>query len=404
VLKARRLAAAVVLAALVPAGHGWAEERRPRAEFEMRAPESLPVLEDLIRQGLELTAHGDLASASHVWRRIREAYPEHPAAPVLEIHTLEARKSLDMQDDRYDDQLRAKAQEALALSQAWLKRAPHDPWAHFYAGQAKYELMILAGMAGRYYTAGTTGEQARQHLERALKLDPTLVDAKLPLGSYYYWASVATRFIGWLSWLWFVPTGEHDLAMAYIEQVSRDGSFLRFEAAIQLARLYLYFEDQPERAAPILAELHAAYPENTSLAFEVVELRLIQGDYAGTIAKARELERSQGFQFGDDTRRMMAKIWRARAELLRGEADRVEPILAELDERSESLSPWCRRWILLTRGNLEDARGHRAEAIAYYERVIALKSRWDSGRSVTLAHEGLEKPFRLERDAFTALP
>jgi tetratricopeptide (TPR) repeat protein len=379
----------------VPAGEGWAEERPPRDEFELRAPESVPSLEDLIRLGLAFSAHGDLAGASRTWQRIRDSYPDHPAGPIFEIHTLEVRKSLDYQDAQYDEALRARAKEALDLAEAWLKRAPHDPWAHFYAGQAKYELMLLAGMAARYYTAGKTGEQAREHLERALELDPTLVDARFPLGSYYYWASIATRFIGWLSWLWFVPTGEHDLAMAYMEQVSREGSYYRFDASLQLAQLYLYFEDQPERAAPILARLHAAYPENTAVTFEILELRLIQGNYEGTIEKALELEQSQGSQFGDEVRRTMAKIWRARAELLRGQPDRVVAALAEVEAGSAKLSPWCVRWLLLTRGNLEDVLGNREQAIAHYERVLDLKSRFDSGRSVTLAQEGLEKPFRL---------
>jgi tetratricopeptide (TPR) repeat protein len=381
---------------LLPAGEGGAEERPSPSELIIRAPDSQPQLEDLIRQGLESSAHGDLEGASRAWQRIREHHPEHPAAPVYEVHTLEARKALDVQDERYDVALRAKANEGIALSEAWLERVPDDPEAHFYAGQAKHALMIVTGMAGEYYRAGTTGEQARVHLERAIELDPTFVDAKLPLGSYYYYTSVASRFIRWFSWLWFVPTGEHDLGLAYLEEVSRKGDLLRFDADMRLVEAYLYLEHQPERAAPILYRLHEAYPENSSVAFEGVELELMQGDYPATIAKALELEHREGTQYGDDTRRKMAKVWRARAELFGGEIDRADAVLAELDGSWDSLSLWCRRWLLLTKGNLEDLRGRRSDAVAYYERVIALQSRWDSERSVKLAQEGLDEQFRLE--------
>ena len=362
----------------------------------MRAPESRPPLEDLIRQGLESSARGDLAGASRAWERIREHYPEHPAGPVYEIHTLEARKTLDVQDERYDAELRAKANEAIALADEWLERMPDAPEAHFYAGQAKYSLMIVLGMSGQYYRAGTTGEQAREHLERALELDPSFVDVKLPLGSYFYYTSVASRFIRWFSWLWFVPTGEHDLGLAYLQEVSRAGDLLRFDADMMLIEAYLYLEDQPERAAPIIYRLREAYPQNSAVAFEGVELELMQRDYPATIEMALELERSEGTQFGDDTRRKMAKVWRARAELRRGDTDRASATLGELDEAWGVLSAWCRRWVLLTRGNLEDVLGRRVEAVAYYERVIELKSRWDSARSVNLAREGLEQPFRLD--------
>ena len=180
----RELVVLLILAVLVPAGAGWAEERPAQPRLVMRAPDSLPPLEDLIREGLEYSARGNLAGASRVWSRIREHYPEHPAGPFYEVHTLAARKSLDLQDDRYDRELRARASEAVALSEEWLERVPDDPEAHFYAGRAKVELMVLSGMAGAYYRAGTTGEDAREHLERALELDPSLIDAKLPLGTY----------------------------------------------------------------------------------------------------------------------------------------------------------------------------------------------------------------------------
>jgi tetratricopeptide (TPR) repeat protein len=368
-------------------------EPPPSSPLTIGPPRSDTAVDDLIREGLELTARGDLAGASEVWVRLRAEHPDHPAGPIFEINTLQARKSLDYQDTQYDAAIEAKATEALKLSKRWLSRAPDDARAHFYAGQAKYQLMMLWGMQGRYYRAGTTGEEARKHLERSVALDPTLVDAKLPLGTYYYWASIATRFIRWLTWLWFIPTGEHSLGLSYVDDVSRRGDFYRFDASAMLAQFYMYFENQPERAAPILTRLHEAYPENTFLAFEMVELRLIECDYPGAVEKALEMERSTGDQFGDATRRRMAKIWRARAELLQGNADEAREILDALTLDWQELASWGRRWLLLTKGNLADLSGRREQAVADYKAVIELKSRWESGRSVKLADGYLETPF-----------
>lgn len=388
------LAALLIVAMLVPVGAGRADEGGPRPAPEIRAPDSRPPLDDLIREGLGFTAHGNLDGASRSWKRIREHYPEHPAGPLYELQTLDVRKSLDVQEDRYEGEMLALAEEALAFSEAWLARVPDDPQAHYYAGQTKYHLMMLSALDGRYYRAGTNGEQSRKHLERALELDPTLIDAKLPLGSYYYYASIATRFIRWFTWLWFIPTGERDLGMAYVDEVRREGDLRRFEASEQMAEILLYLEEEPELAAPIVNQLHEAYPENSRLTFEVIELRMLQKDYEGTAAKALELEQSPATQFGDDVRRLMAKIWRARAELALGRPDGVGEILAEVEGRAGDLTRWCRRWLLLTRGNLEDVLGRRAEAVAYYERVIELKSRWESARSIELARQGLKEPFR----------
>ncbi|MGH0034053.1 MAG: hypothetical protein ACQGVK_03410 [Myxococcota bacterium] len=390
---------ATVLASTAHGVESAVEAGGKRTDAVILDPERVPSLEGLIRAGLERSAHGDLAGAERYWAQIREYHPDHPAGPLFEMQTLEARKSLDYQDDHYDAQLRAKAEEAITLSEEWLERAPDDPQAHFYAGQAKVEMMIVAGVAGQYYKAGTIGEQGRKHLERALELDPDLVDAKLPLGSYHYYTAIATRFIRLFSWLWFVPTGDRETGLAYIEEVSRKGDLYRFDASAQLANILLYMEDAPERAAPILERLHRTHPESGYLAFEVVELKMIEGDYAGTVEKALELEQSHGSQFGDATRRTMAKIWRARAELHRGHPERTRAILAEIDASGQDLSGWCRRWMLLTRGNLEDLLDRRDEAVEYYEDVVALESRWQSGRSVELARQLLETPFRLDAAA-----
>ena len=77
----------------------------------------------------------------------------------------------------------------------------------------------------------------------------------------------------------------------------------------------------------------------------------------------------------------------------------VPPYLIEEPCPKLELAPWGRRWLLLTKGNLADLSGDRAMAVAYYEDVIELKSRWESGRSVTLASGYLETPFSACADA-----
>ena len=386
--------AAVLAAAWAPAVSADGGPAGPSIGPERTAP----TVEDLIREGLARGADGDLEGATEAWARLRAAYPEHPAGSLMEINTLQARKSLDYQDPQYDAAIESWAKKSLVLSERWLDRAPDEPRAHYYLGHSKYELMLLWGMEGKYYRAGTTGEEARKHLERAITMDPSLVDAKLPLGTYYYWASIATRFIRWLTWLWFIPTGEHELGMQYIEEVSRDGDLYRFDARVQLAQFYMYFEGQPDRAAPLLYELREEHPDSTFLAFEVVELRMIQCDYPGTVEEALALEATTGDRFGDAVRRRMARIWRARAELLQGHTEEAREIVASLESDWDELAPWGRRWLLLTKGNLADLSGDREEAVSYYERVTELRSRWESGRAVTLARRYLETPIETGPD------
>lgn len=370
----------------------------------LRDPDAIVPLRQLLEAGVDRQAHGDLEAADAIWAQVRELYPGHPAGPFFEIKTLQDRRSLDWQNAEFNDQMYERATESLSLANAWLKRAPDSAQAHLWAGLSLFELVQLDGMAKRLLKAGKQGEKARKHLERALEIDPTLTDAKLPLGSYYYYASIATRFIRWLTWLWFVPTGEHDLGLAYVEEVARDGDLMKFDARTHLARFYLYLEEEPVRAAPIIEQLHAEYPDNSYLHFEVVELRMLLDDYDGTVQTALELERREGSQPGDAIRRVMARIWRARAELFRGNPKQAEEILEPVVASRDELNPWSRRWLLLTQGNLSDVTGDREQAVELYEQLVATKPFFSTNRTIELAQEGLEVPFQPPGPVLRAMP
>ncbi len=388
-------------ASLLMAHPGFADESstQPNGDPQTAAPPILraPEASDaLIREGLAFTAAGNLAAADLTWQRLREAVPEHPAGELFAIKSLQARRNLDWSDERYDAEIREHADAALALGEQWVERSPESAQAQFYLGHAFMELMLLDGMHGHYYRAGTEGEKGRKALERALELDPTLIDAKLPLGTYYYYASVATRWIRWLTWLWFVPTGEHDTGLAYVEETWHKGDLLRFSAGSTLSMIYTYMEDDPERGEVILHELHRLQPTNTYFQFEIVEACVNAGDNAGAIEAALKLERGTGTQFGDDRRRRMARLFRARAELYLGRTAEADTLLQPLEQDASELNAWSQRWLLLLRGYLLDLDGEREAAITRYEQVLAAsKSRWGLSRTARLAQLGLDEPFRL---------
>ena len=314
--RAARWAMVVVLTLSCPVQEALAAETLPGRS--LRAEGEADSLNVSIRRGVHAYANGDLRGSDAVWTHVRARHPEHPAAATFELLTLQARRSLDYWGGQYEQAISERAEEAVGLSRAWLERTPDSSRAHFYLENALLEMMVIDGIAKRYYKAGTEGEEARKHLERALELDSSFVDAKLPLGLYYYYGSIATRFIPFLRWLWFVPDGDHDLGLAYIREASRDGDLLGFEATLRLVGLYSYVEERPDLAEPILIELAQRHPQNSMLYAGLVELQFKQQDYTSTVATALAVEQKRGTQFGDETRRDNARIWRARAELHRG--------------------------------------------------------------------------------------
>ena len=359
---------------------------------------------ELVRNGLRDYSNGKLAAADATWARIRELQPGHPAAPTFELKTLQSRRTLDFWGGQFEPAIRERAEEAVLLSREWLEGDPGSTQALFYLGQALLEMMVIDGMAGKYYKAGVQGEEARKHLERALELDPTFIDAKFPLGVYYYYGSIATRYVPFLRWLWFVPQGDRDAGLAYIDEARLEGELLRFEAATRLAIMYNYVEERPELAEPILQSLHELHPENSSVHFELVELHLKLRDYPATSATALALEKTQGRQFGDETRRVMARIWRARAELYQGRISTADALIRPLETRFDELGDWSQRWLLVVRGQLHDVGGERERAITSYSRVSQKEAPFGTRRSSELAKSGLDEPFNLDMPSLVAAP
>jgi tetratricopeptide (TPR) repeat protein len=353
-------------------------------------------LQVLIRAGLGANADGRLDAADAIWTQLRERHPTHPAGWVFQLDTLGWRKALNFTETRYDDAISDYAKHGLKLSNAWLKADRHSRDAMFYAGQSLIMLMKLNGMRGNLYRAGTQGEEARKHLERALEIDPEFHDAKYALGSYYYYASIATRYIRWLTWLWFVPTGERDAGLAFVEESAWKGDLVRFEAAATLARIGLYMEEDPAQAVPHLVAMQAAHPDSTYVQFELIELQMLTGEYQTALDGALALEANTRKEFGDAERRTAARIWRARAQLELGQVDNASQTLAPLEVQLDSLSAWGQRWTLLTRAQLQDLHGERTQAIANYEQVIERRARWGSTRSTAAAEKGIEAPFRMQ--------
>ena len=77
-------------------------------------------------------------------------------------------------DVQYDAAIATRADEAIRLGRARLAADGVDAVTHFYTGQAYFQRARLRGIRGRLLGAGSDGEQARVHLERALELGERL--------------------------------------------------------------------------------------------------------------------------------------------------------------------------------------------------------------------------------------
>ncbi|MCZ6785131.1 MAG: hypothetical protein O7G30_17665 [Proteobacteria bacterium] len=351
-----------------------------------------PEVRALIHRGQRHNFEGDFAAADAVWARLRGLDPA--AAALYEVSTLWWRISLDDRVTTYDDAIRARSQEAIRLAKARVARDPDDAVAHLYWGQALVHIGRLEGTRGNYLTAGARGEEGREHLERVLELRPDMVDAKYPVGLYYFYASTVPDVLQWLSWLWFVPSGDRETGLRYIQEVREKGDLNKLQADFIMLNIYTYHEKDDDKAVELAHDLHKRFPNSSFFHFEFLEV-LYDADHYGAVAKqARLLEAHPGTSPLDDGRKSMARVWRARAELQLGRPGEAWRTLESFGLGGPDWPWWGSAWVTLTRGRILDACGDRSGALVEYDRVRSLKTPRRSKRAARNAAKAQFKPFR----------
>jgi tetratricopeptide (TPR) repeat protein len=110
--------------------------------------------------------------------------------------------------------------------------------------------------------AARDGRRIKDALERALTLDPGLVDCYFGLGLYHYYADVAPRAVKMLRWLLLLPGGDRATGLNQMLMARDAGRLVRSEAEYQLHVVYVWYEKQPERALEMLDALQRRHPHN----------------------------------------------------------------------------------------------------------------------------------------------
>lgn len=352
--------------------------------------ETAPILD-----GVLLNFHARHEEAIELAAAMQLADPTDPWPVVLETYTLYWLMLYDDEDTRYDGRIADSCDRTIALAQARLDASEDDAEAHFLMGQGLMNRGRLNGWRGEYYKAGRDGERARKHLERALELRPDWVDARFQLGLYYFFASLIPEMVTkWLGWLWFIPTGNAEEGIAFLEQVSEQGVLYREDARYMRANIYTnHVPGKRDLGLPIIRDLALRYPENVLLHFELIETLYENGLADETILEADRLasrevraERERGWV-------AIALVWKARAAVLRDEPEIALELLNPYLAAPLQRPLWGMAWIDLVRGQALDVLGRRKEALVQYERVLAYEKPNDSQRAARLARESIASPY-----------
>src|ERR1051325_5027403 len=173
-------------------------------------------------------------------------------------------------DRKQADEFRKWIRRAKQLSQARLRKDPHDVEALYFLGAAEgLEASFAAGVERKFMAAFRAGTDAVDHHREVLKLAPDFHDAELTIGLMNY-------IVGSLP----LPTkmlvatmgvrGSKKRGLEMLERVASEGKWARDVARVLLVDLYKR-EKRWEDAAKTARELAAKYPRNYLFKLQVAD-------------------------------------------------------------------------------------------------------------------------------------
>lgn len=210
--------------------------------------------------------------------QLARACPPAPAAACAALR--EVALWWEIQEDpgsrRLDAPLEAAAASAIDAATRWTEQEPDRAEAWFYLAAAHAPLAQWRVLRGERLAAARDGKRMKTALERALALDDQFDDAWFGIGLYHYYADVAPAAVKLLRFLLLLPGGDRAQGLREMVRARDRGALLRREADYQLHWIYLWYEEQPERALDLLRSLDARYPSNPLFLIRIAE---VQRDY-----------------------------------------------------------------------------------------------------------------------------
>lgn len=204
------------------------------------------------------------AEFDRVAAQIRETCPPAPeaACKALAAISLWWQIQIEPESRALDQPLKTAVEAAQSVARAWSEREPRNAAAWFYVAAAYAPLIQWKVLRGERVSAARAGKSAKDALERALAIDPTIADAYFGIGVYHFYADVAPAYAKLLRWLLLLPGGDREKGLDEMREARARGELLTGEADFQLQQIYLWYERRPLDALALLETLDARYPHN----------------------------------------------------------------------------------------------------------------------------------------------
>lgn len=155
----------------------------------------------------------------------------------------------------------AAAGRAVELGEQELKKG-ETAQGHFWAGMGYALEARMYGLQGKKLATARDGVKAREHMLRAIALNPGLADADTGLGLYNYYVDTLSPIVKMLRIFLGIPGGSRQQGVDQLRAAMQQGQMTAVEARFYLAKNLRTYDHDYAEALDVAAPLAQQYPDN----------------------------------------------------------------------------------------------------------------------------------------------
>lgn len=187
-------------------------------------------------EGLALSLNDRFRTADSVFVELGDFAPLSPLGPLFGAGNIQA-EMIDRESDALRERFLTYADLAQGRVEAAVElRGTIIAEDEFVLGVIAGYLAVHESRWGGWFASLKSGLRAKKHFESAIKLDSTICDAYLGLGSYHFWKSAKTDWVNWLP----VVSDSRKKGIAMLERATQCGIYTRTTAHAALASAFIH--------------------------------------------------------------------------------------------------------------------------------------------------------------------
>ncbi len=250
-------------------------------------------------KGLQLLYSGDTDAAVEIFRGMQREHRAHPLGYLLEANAvwwkiycaaceikwnmIDAWKRGKLPEDA---KFFALADKAIELAQGEVAQRDSAEM-RFYAGMGYALRARLHGLRDEKRATARNGVKAREHLMRAVELDPNFADAYTGLGLYNYYVDTLSGIAKVLRFFMGIPGGSKEKGVVQLERAIAGGTLTKVEARFYLAKSLRNYERNYQRGLELMRPLVEQHPQNPVFHLLMGDLHSKLGHHAEAAASFR---------------------------------------------------------------------------------------------------------------------